>query len=118
MPEDFLPILILFLLASGLAGLVLLLAWVLGPRKPTPQKLAPYESGMVPFGQAMRRLPVRFYLVATLFILFDVEVIFFYPWAVVFRRLALFGFVEMLIFIGVLLIGYFYILKRRALEWD
>jgi NADH-quinone oxidoreductase subunit A len=118
MATDFVPILILVILANGLAGLVLLIAALFGPRKPGPTKTAPYESGMVPIGQAMRRLPIRFYLIATLFIIFDVEVVFFYPWAVVFRKLAVFGLIEMLIFIGILVVGYIYIWKVGALEWE
>jgi NADH-quinone oxidoreductase subunit A len=78
----------------------------------------PYESGMRPIGPGHRRMPVRFYLVAVLFILFDIEVVFFLPWAVVFRQLGLFGLVEMLIFIGILLVGYVYVWKKGALEWE
>ena len=73
---------------------------------------------MTALGPAQRRMPVKFYLVAVLFILFDIEVIFFYPWAVTFRQLGLFGFVEMLVFVGVLLIGYVYAWKKGALEWE
>ena len=73
---------------------------------------------MTPLGPAQRRMPIKFYLVAVLFILFDIEVIFFYPWAVTFRQLGLFGFVEMLVFVGVLLIGYVYAWKKGALEWE
>jgi NADH-quinone oxidoreductase subunit A len=73
---------------------------------------------MTPLGPAQRRMPVKFYLVAVLFILFDIEVIFFYPWAVVFRQLGLFGFIEMLVFVGILLIGYVYAWKKGALEWE
>lgn len=118
MAGDFVPILVLLVLATALAGIVLFIAIYLGPRRPSPVKQAPYESGMVPIGRAMRRLPIRFYLIATFFIIFDVEVIFLYPWAVVFRRLALFGLVEMLIFIAILLVGYVYIWKKGALEWE
>jgi len=81
-------------------------------------KEEPYESGIVPFGPGTRRMPVRFYLIAVLFILFDIEVIFFLPWAVVFRKLGLFGLLEMLVFIGILLIGYVYAWKKGALEWE
>lgn len=118
MAGDFVPILVLLILATALAGIALLIAIFVGPRRPSAAKQAPYESGMVPFGQAVRRLPIRFYLIATLFIIFDVEVIFFYPWAVVFRKLALFGLIEMLIFIAILLVGYVYIWKKGALEWE
>jgi len=118
MAGDFVPIFVLLILATVLAGIALLIAIFIGPRRPSAAKQAPYESGMVPFGQAVRRLPIRFYLIATLFIIFDVEVIFFYPWAVVFRKLALFGLMEMLIFIAILLVGYVYIWKKGALEWE
>jgi NADH-quinone oxidoreductase subunit A len=115
---EYLPILILFILATLLAGLVILIGHVFGPRRPTNKKAQPYESGMTPIGPGTRRIPVRFYLIAVLFILFDIEVVFFFPWAVVFRQLGLFGLVEMLIFIAILLVGYFYAWKKGALEWE
>ncbi len=115
---NYLPILILFIISTVLAAVVILLGTLIGPRHPTLRKLQPYESGMTPIGPAQRRFPVKFYLVAVLFILFDVEIIFFYPWAVVFRQLGLFGFVEMLIFVVILLVGYVYAWKKGALEWE
>ena len=115
---DYLPIAILIVLATGLAGLVILIGRMFGPRHPTPRKLSTYESGMRPIGPGARRMPVRFYLVAVLFILFDIEIVFFLPWAVVFRKLGVFGLVEMLIFIGILLVGYVYAWKKGALEWE
>lgn len=115
---NYLPILILLAISTLLAGLVIFLSSFLGPRRPTRRKLEPYESGMTPLGPAQRRMPVKFYLVAVMFILFDIEVIFFYPWAVVFRQLGWFGFIEMLIFVGILLIGYVYAWKKGALEWE
>jgi NADH-quinone oxidoreductase subunit A len=118
MAGDFVPILVLLIMALIVAGGALFIAIFVGPRQPSPVKQAPYESGMTPIGQAVRRLPIRFYLIATLFIIFDVEVIFFYPWAVVFRKLALFGLIEMLVFIAILLVGYVYIWKKGALEWE
>ena len=118
MLTDYLPILILLVISTLLAALVILLSSFLGPRRPTRRKLEPYESGMTPLGQARRRMPVKFYLVAVMFILFDIEVIFFYPWAVTFRQLGLFGFIEMLVFVGILLIGYVYAWKKGALEWE
>ncbi|MEY3150288.1 MAG: hypothetical protein RL635_5 [Chloroflexota bacterium] len=78
----------------------------------------PYESGMTPIGAAVRRVPVRYYLVAVLFILFDIEVVFFLPWAVVLRKLGMFGLLEMLVFVAILLVGYVYVWKRGALEWE
>jgi NADH-quinone oxidoreductase subunit A len=118
MLNAYLPIAVLLVISTAVAFLVVGIGHLFGPRRPTPRKLAPYESGMRPIGPAMRRMPVRFYLVAVLFILFDIEVIFFLPWAVTFRQLGVFGFVEMLVFIAVLLVGYVWIWRRGALEWD
>lgn len=118
MPLEYLPIIILIVLATGLAILVVVLGHLLGPRRPTARKSAPYESGMRPFGPGTRRMPIAFYLVAVLFILFDIEVVFFLPWAVVFQKLGLFGLVEMAIFIGILIAGYIYAWKAGALEWE
>ncbi len=115
---EYLPIVILTILALALAGIVILLGNLFGPRRPTIRKGMPYESGMRPIGPGTRKMPVRFYLVAVLFILFDIEVVFFLPWAIVFRKLGLFGLVEMLIFIAILLVGYFYAWKKGALEWE
>ena len=115
---NYFPILILLVISTVLAAVVILLSTFLGPRRPTQRKLEPYESGMTPLGPAQRRMPIKFYLVAVLFILFDIEVIFFYPWAVVFRQLGLFAFIEMLVFVGILLVGYVYAWKKGALEWE
>jgi len=112
------PILILFLVATGVAAFVIILSSMLGPQKPSARKLNPYESGMEPIGPAMRRVPIKFYLVAMLFILFDIEVIFFFPYAVVFRRLGMFGLIEMGVFMLILLAGYIYIVKRGAFRWE
>ena len=121
--KDYLPILILLAVATGLAFLVVILGHVLGPRRDTKLKLMPYESGMNPIGPAVRRMPVRFYLIAVLFILFDIEVVFFLPWAVVFSQYvrngqALFILLEMFLFIAILLVGYIYAWKKDALEWE
>ena len=115
---DYLPIAVLLVISIILAFLVVGVGHLFGPKRPTPRKQAPYESGMRPIGPAMRRMPVRFYLVAVLFILFDIEVIFFLPWAVTFRSLGLFGFIEMLIFVAILLVGYAWVWKKGALEWE
>lgn len=121
------PVLILATLAVGLGLLVLGLSFVIGPRKPSPVKSATYESGLVPIGPGRRRVPVRFYLIATLFILFDIEVIYLFPWALRFRDLARpvaeggqgwGALVAMGVFIGVLLIGYVHVWRKGALEWD
>jgi NADH-quinone oxidoreductase subunit A len=112
------PILVLFLVASFIAVAVVVLSSLLGPRTNNVRKTAPYESGMTPIGSAMRRFPVRFYVVAMIFILFDIEIIFFFPYALVFRELGVWGLVEMGTFVLVLLVGYIYIIKRGALRWD
>jgi NADH-quinone oxidoreductase subunit A len=89
-----------------------------GPRNPTEVKLSTYESGMEPVRSARERVSVKYYMVAMLFILFDIEVVFLYPWAVEFRTLGISGFVEMLVFILILMLGYLYLWKKGALEWD
>lgn len=118
MLNDYLPIAVLLVLSTGLAFLVVFLGHAVGPRRPTKRKSATYESGMQPIGPGTRRMPVRYYLIAVLFILFDIEVIFFLPWAVTFRQLGLFGLIEMFIFILILLVGYVYAWRKGALEWD
>ena len=118
MPIEYMPIAILVILATLLAVLVVVLGHLFGPRRPTQRKSLPYESGMTPFGPGTRRMPVRFYMVAVLFILFDIEVVFFLPWAIVFRQLGLFGLIEMLIFVLILVVGYIYAWKKGALEWE
>ncbi len=102
----------------GFATAGLIVSALVGPRRPTPAKLAPYESGMPPIGSARRRFSIKFYLTAVLFILFDIEIIFFYPWAVLFRQLGWFGLMEMGIFILVLLLGYIYVLRKGGFDWD
>ena len=118
MLETYVPVLIFVLIILGLLGALVTLSFVLGPSKPHKSKLAPYESGMVPDTPAHRRMSVRFYLTAMLFIIFDVEAVFFYPWAVLMRQLGWFGLIEMGIFIATLLIGLIYIWRKGALRWD
>ncbi len=118
MLQDYLPIAVLITLSTVFTILVVIVGHLFGPKRPTKRKLEPYESGMQPIGPGTRRMPVRFYLVAVLFILFDIEVIFFLPWAVTFRELGLFGLIEMFVFILILLVGYVYAWKKGALEWD
>ena len=115
---EYLPIAVLIILALLLAGIVIALGHMFGPRHPTERKSMPYESGMRPVGPGTRRMPVHFYLVAVLFILFDIEVMFFLPWAVVYKKLGVFGLVEMVIFIVILGVGYVYVWKMGALEWE
>jgi NADH-quinone oxidoreductase subunit A len=115
--EQYLPI--VFMIALGVfAGLVFtnINRWI-GPRHPTEEKLSTYESGMEPVRTARERFSVKFYLVAMLFIVFDIEIVFMYPWAVMFRQLGLAGFVDMMLFIAILLVGFVYILKKGALRW-
>ena len=117
MTSPYLPLLIYFLVVAAVAAAILgLSAWV-GVKRPSQAKLSPYECGSPPVGDAQERFSVSFYLVAMLFILFDVEAVFLYPWAVVFKSLKWFGFVEMLLYIAVLLAGYVYIWKKGALDW-
>jgi len=118
MLTDYLPIAILIILALAMAFLVIGLGHSFGPHRPTIQKSQPYESGMTPYGPGTRRMSVRYYLIAVLFILFDVEVVFFLPWAVVFRKIGAFALLEMAIFIVILLVGYVYAWKKGALEWE
>lgn len=109
----------MFVVLTVLVGFIAIgLGVLFGPKRVHPIKMMPYESGMIPIGPGTRRMPVRFYLIAVLFILFDIEIVFFLPWAIVFRQLGLFGLVEMLIFIAILLVGYFYAWKKGALEWE
>ncbi|MEK6256387.1 MAG: NADH-quinone oxidoreductase subunit A [Chloroflexota bacterium] len=118
MLTDYWPIAILIAVAAFIAVAAIAMGTLMGPRRPSSRKAEPYESGMIPIGAGTRRMPVRFYLIAVLFILFDIEVVFFLPWAVVFRKLGLFGLIEMFVFIVVLLVGYVYAWKKGALEWE
>jgi NADH-quinone oxidoreductase subunit A len=118
MALQYLPIAVLLILSTTLAVLVVALGHLFGPRRPSATKGMPYESGMDPVGPGKRQTPVHFYLVAVLFILFDIEIIFMLPWAVVVKKLGLFGLIEMLLFILILLVGYAYAWKKGALEWE
>jgi NADH-quinone oxidoreductase subunit A len=116
--SDYGPIAALVLLSVVMGFLILFMSRIFGPFRPTSRKLAPYESGMQPFGEAMRRIPVKFYRVAVLFILFDIEVIFFLPWAVIFRDLRIYGLVVMGVFFFVLTVGFVYEWMVGGLEWE
>lgn len=118
MPAEYLPILVLIALATALAFLVVAIGHLVGPRRPTPRKGEPYESGMRPIGPGRRRVPVHFYLIAVLFILFDIEIVFMLPWAVILDRLGTFALVEMGVFVLVLVVGFVYAWKKGALEWE
>ena len=114
----YLPLLIHVLFALAIAGGMILLSTLLGERRPSRAKNQAYECGITPTGDARGRFSVKFYLVAMLFILFDVEVVFLYPWAVILRDLKMFGFWEMLVYIGIVLVGFFYIWKKGVLDWN
>ena len=115
--QAYTPLLLHLLVATALAGALTAASVLVGWRRPSRAKQLPYECGMEPTGDARAPISVRFYLVAMVFILFDVEAIFLYPWAVVYRELKMFAFVEMLIFIVLIVCGFFYIWKKGALEW-
>ncbi len=116
--EVFFPILVLFLFAAFLAVAMSGLSILIGRRTRQGKKEEPYECGVDPIGTTKDPVPVKFYLVAILFILFDIEVIFLFPWAVISDKLGMFGFIEMVVFVVILLVGYIYILRRGALKWD
>ena len=118
MLESYVPLLIFVLIVLGLVVTLVALSFVLGPTRPSRRKMAPYESGIIPDTPAHRRLSVRFYLTAMLFIIFDVEAIFFYPWAVLLRQLKWFGLIEMGVFVGILLVALAHIWRKGGLEWD
>jgi len=123
MPEKsyfahYIPLLIQVIAAAGLAAVMVTLSQLLGKHKCSRVKNTPYECGINPTGDAQQRFSVKFYLVGMLFILFDVEAVFLYPWAVIARELRMFGFWEMLIYIGLVLVGFFYIWKKCILDWN
>lgn len=120
---EYVAIALVVVLSTVVALIAIGLGYLFGPRKQSDVKAQPYESGISPFGEGTRRMPVRFYLIAVLFILFDIEVVFFLPWAITFREFSRIGFglfilAEMAIFIAILLVGYFYAWKKGALEWE
>jgi len=115
--EAYIPILIFLCVAAAFPVVTLALAWFVRPRGYDHVKMAAYECGVETSGEARSRYSIRYYVIAVLFVVFDVEVIFFFPWAVRFKVLGLFGFVEMCVFIGILLLGYLYAWKKGALEW-
>jgi len=116
-PQTYFPVIIQMVLATAVAAALVTLSWLLGKRVKSRLKDTPYESGIAPTGSARERFSVKFYLVGIVFILFDIEAIFLYPWAVVYRELRLFAFFEMLLFIVLVLAGFFYIWKKGVLNW-
>jgi NADH-quinone oxidoreductase subunit A len=117
-PLNYVPILFFIVIAIGFGAVSLLLGWVVRPSRPYRAKLAPYESGSPLFSDARVQFPMRYYIIAMLFVIFDIEFVFLFPWAVDFKRLGLLGLMEMLVFIGILLVGFWYAWKKGALEWD
>lgn len=118
---EYLPVLVLMVVGMTIGGVILLMSHFAGPKLTNARKNMPFECGVPPLGDAKHRFSVRFYLVAILFLLFDVEAIFFFPWAVVFKRflsINSFILVEMGVFVAILLVGYYYVLRKGALEWE
>jgi len=116
--DNYGPLLLMFLLACGLSGALIVVSAFVGKRKATREKEQPYECGIRPTGDAREPISVHFYMVALIFILFDIEAIFLYPWALVYHQLSVFGFVEMLLYIIILLAGYIFLWKKGALDWN
>jgi NADH-quinone oxidoreductase subunit A len=117
MPQNYVPVFIFFAVVAVLIPLTLVLARIVRPQNPNKTKLMPYECGIDPVDSARGRYTVRYYIIAILFVVFDVETIFLFPWAVKFKALGMFGLVEMLVFLGILIVGYVWIWKKGALEW-
>ncbi len=117
-PENYLPILLFIGIAIVFAAVQLGAGWLVRPSRPYRAKLAPYESGSPLFSDARIQFPMRYYVIAMLFVIFDIEIIFMIPWAVRYKSLGLLGLVEMLVFLGILLVGFWYAWRKGALEWD
>ena len=115
---EYLPVLLFLIVSTGIGIALLIVGAVLGPKRPGADKLSPYECGFEAFEDARMKFDVRYYLVAILFIVFDLEIAFVFPWAVIFRSLGVFGLVEMGIFLGLLVLGFAYVWKKGALEWE
>ncbi len=115
---EYLPTLLFLFVATGIGIALLIIGNLLGPKRPTAEKLSPYECGFAPFEETRMQFDIRYYLVAIQFIIFDLEIIFIVPWATVFRQLGVLGLIEMGIFVGMLLLGFIYVWKKGALEWE
>src|SRR5512135_1042531 len=118
MLAEYLPILIFLAVAGGLGVVLLAIGFLFGPRRPDPEKLSSYECGFEAFEDARMRFDVRYYLVAILFILFDLEIAYLFPWAIVLQEIGWFGFFAMMVFLGILVVGFVYEWKKGALEWE
>ncbi|QNL51379.1 NADH-quinone oxidoreductase subunit A [Olivibacter sp. SDN3] len=117
-PIDYLPILFQMIVAAGFGIVTIIGTHLIGPRLRTENKLTSFESGVEVIGNARQPFSIKYFMVAILFVIFDIEVIFMYPWAVNFREFGIDGLIEMFIFMGLLLLGFIYVIKKRALEWD
>ncbi|MFQ5508155.1 MAG: NADH-quinone oxidoreductase subunit A [Leptospirillia bacterium] len=117
-PTDYLPVLIFFVIAGAFGFVTIILGRFVRPQMTYREKLLPYECGAPPISDARQPFPMRYYIIAMLFVLFDIEAVFMYPWAVVFNQIGIYGLVEMVLFITILLIGYVYAWGKGALEWD
>lgn len=117
-PNDYLPILIQLIVAVGFGVGTIIITHLIGPKVRTENKLGAFESGVEVIGNARQPFSIKYFIVAILFVIFDIEVIFMYPWAVNFREFGLSGLIEMFVFMGMLLLGFIYVIKRKALEWD
>jgi NADH-quinone oxidoreductase subunit A len=115
---DYFPVVLFILIVAAFAVVTLILSYLVQPRMASSEKMSPYECGSEPISDARIPFPVRYYIIAMLFVIFDVEIIFLYPWAVAFDKIGLFGLIEMIIFIALFLAGYVYAWKKGALEWD
>ncbi|GAB1720355.1 MAG: NADH-quinone oxidoreductase subunit A [Nitrosospira sp.] len=118
MLENYFPILLFIVIGLAVGVVPMALGWLFGPNRPDSEKLSPYECGFEAFEDARMKFDVRYYLVAILFILFDLEIAFLFPWAVVLNEIGLFGFVAMMVFLGILVVGFIYEWMKGALEWD
>ncbi len=116
--DSYFPILLFVFVALAFGVVTLVISYFVQPRYPEPEKLSTYECGAEPFSDARMPFPVRYYIFAMLFVIFDIEVIFLYPWAIVFSKIGLIGLIEMLIFIGLFVVAYVYAWRKGALEWD
>ncbi len=115
---NYLPILVFLGLAAGLSVALILISWIRGVHNPDPEKLSSYECGFEPFGESRTKFDVRFYLVAILFIIFDLEIAFLFPWAITLGNIGLFGFLSMMVFLTVLTVGFIYEWRKGALDWE
>lgn len=118
MLENYLPVLVFLVVGITVGVMMIMLGFVLSPHRPYSEKLSPYECGFETFGDARMKFDVRYYLVAILFIIFDLEIAFLFPWAVVLKEIGMFGYLAMVIFLGILVIGFIYEWKKGALEWE